>query len=107
MFTADGKLQITHPANLKAVEYLADLINKEGGIKGRFFRNKLDASLAFYNTDLETILRCLKIETLVIAGVMTNMCCESTARDAYYRDYKVFIPADAAKGAAPAAAPKK
>ena len=50
---------------------------------------------AFYNTDLETILRCLKIETLVIAGVMTNMCCESTARDAYYRDYKVFIPADA------------
>jgi nicotinamidase-related amidase len=26
---------------------------------------------------------------------MTNMCCESTARDAYYRDYRVFLPADA------------
>jgi ureidoacrylate peracid hydrolase len=50
---------------------------------------------AFYNTDLETILRCLKIEDIVIAGIMTNMCCESTARDAYYRDYRVFIPADA------------
>lgn len=49
---------------------------------------------AFYNTDLETILRCLKIEDLVITGIMTNMCCESTARDAYYRDYKVFFPAD-------------
>jgi ureidoacrylate peracid hydrolase len=49
---------------------------------------------AFYNTDLETILRCLKIEDLVIAGIMTNMCCESTARDAYYRDYRVFFPAD-------------
>lgn len=49
---------------------------------------------AFYNTDLETVLRCLKIEDIVIAGVMTNMCCESTARDAYYRDYRVFIPAD-------------
>ena len=49
---------------------------------------------AFYNTDLETILRCLKIEDLVISGVMTNMCVESTARDAYYRDYRVFIPAD-------------
>jgi nicotinamidase-related amidase len=48
----------------------------------------------FYNTDLETVLRCLKIEDLVIAGVMTNMCCESTARDAYYRDYRVFLPAD-------------
>jgi isochorismate hydrolase len=25
---------------------------------------------------------------------MTNLCCESTARDAYFRDYRVFIPAD-------------
>jgi nicotinamidase-related amidase len=49
---------------------------------------------AFYNTDLETILRCLKVEDLVITGIMTNMCCESTARDAYYRDYRVFFPAD-------------
>ena len=49
---------------------------------------------AFYNTDLETILRCLKIEDLVISGVMTNLCCESTARDAYYRDYRVFFLAD-------------
>ncbi|HDT12284.1 MAG TPA: cysteine hydrolase [Candidatus Marinimicrobia bacterium] len=50
---------------------------------------------AFYNTDLETILRCLNIEDLVISGIMTNMCCESTARDAYTRDYRVFFPADA------------
>jgi len=50
---------------------------------------------AFYNTDLETILRCLRVEDLVIAGIMTNMCCESTARDAYYRDYRLFFPADA------------
>ncbi len=49
---------------------------------------------AFYNTDLETVLRVLKIEDLVICGIMTNMCCESTARDAYYRDYKVFFTAD-------------
>jgi nicotinamidase-related amidase len=50
---------------------------------------------AFYNTDLETVLRCLKVEDLVVTGIMTNMCCESTARDAYYRDYRVFFPADA------------
>jgi nicotinamidase-related amidase len=49
---------------------------------------------AFYNTDLETILRCLKVEDLVVTGIMTNMCCESTARDAYYRDYRVFFLAD-------------
>jgi nicotinamidase-related amidase len=49
---------------------------------------------AFYNTDLETVLRCLKVEDLVVTGVMTNLCCESTARDAYYRDFRVFVPAD-------------
>ena len=49
---------------------------------------------AFYNTDLETVLRCLKVEDLVITGVMTNLCCESTARDAYFRDHRVFFLAD-------------
>lgn len=48
----------------------------------------------FYGTDLEIVLRCLRIEDLVICGIMTNLCCESTARDAYFRDFRVFIPAD-------------
>ena len=49
---------------------------------------------AFYNTDLEIVLRGLAIEDLVISGVMTNLCCETTARDAYIRDYRVFFLAD-------------
>jgi len=50
---------------------------------------------AFYNTDLEIVLRCLKITDLIITGVMTNLCCESTTRDAYFRDYRVFFLSDA------------
>ena len=53
---------------------------------------------AFYNTDLETVLRCLKVEDLVVSGVMSNICCESTARDAYFRDHRVFFLADATAG---------
>lgn len=49
---------------------------------------------SFYNTDLETVLRCLRIEDLVVTGIMTNLCCESTVRDAYYRDFRVFTLAD-------------
>jgi len=49
---------------------------------------------AFYNTDLEIVLRGLKIEDLVITGLMTNICCESTARDAFFRDFRVFFLAD-------------
>ncbi len=50
---------------------------------------------AFYDTDLQTVLRVLKIEDVVICGVMTNLCCESTARDAFFRDYQTFFLADA------------
>ncbi len=50
---------------------------------------------AFYNTDLEITLRCLKITDLVICGVMTNLCCETTAREAFMRDYRVFFLLDA------------
>lgn len=50
---------------------------------------------AFYNTDLEIVLRCLGITDLIITGVMTNLCCESTARDAYFRDLRIFFLMDA------------
>jgi nicotinamidase-related amidase len=56
---------------------------------------------AFYNTDLEIVLRCKGIEDVVICGVMTNLCCESTAREAYFRDYRVFFLADATGTAHP------
>ena len=49
---------------------------------------------AFYNTDLEIVLRGLKIEDLIVTGLMTNICCESTARDAFFRDFRVFFLAD-------------
>jgi ureidoacrylate peracid hydrolase len=50
---------------------------------------------AFYNTDLETTLRCLGVKDLILTGVMTNLCCDSTARDAFFRDYRVFFLLDA------------
>jgi biuret amidohydrolase len=50
---------------------------------------------AFYNTNLETQLRNRGIETLIITGTVTNMCCESTARDAQFRDYNTIFISDA------------
>ena len=49
---------------------------------------------AFFNTDLDTILRCKGIETLIFAGVGTNACVESTVRDAFCRDYKNIFLSD-------------
>lgn len=49
----------------------------------------------FINTRLDSVLRAKKIETLLIAGVSTNVCVESTARDAFMLDYRVLLLEDA------------
>jgi nicotinamidase-related amidase len=65
----------------------------------RVFRKKRYS--AFHGTDLDAHLRAAGIEDLVIAGVMTNLCCETTARDAFVRDYRVFFLADGTATAEP------
>lgn len=50
---------------------------------------------AFYNTDLEIVLRGMGVTDLIITGILTNVCCETTARDAFMRDFRVFFVADA------------
>ncbi len=49
----------------------------------------------FYATGMEPILRGLGIESLVVCGVTTNCCVETTVRDASQRDYRTFVVADA------------
>jgi isochorismate hydrolase len=49
---------------------------------------------AFHKTGLEKKLRKMGLPDLVIGGVMTNLCCETTARDAFVRDFRVFFLAD-------------
>jgi ureidoacrylate peracid hydrolase len=49
---------------------------------------------AFYNTDLDTILRANGIRTVVLTGVVTNVCVETSAREAFVRDYYVVVVSD-------------
>lgn len=49
---------------------------------------------AFYDTNLEEILHKKNISQLVICGVMTNICCETTARSAFIRGFEVFFCVD-------------
>ena len=46
---------------------------------------------AFYGTDLEDTLRKRQVKKIVITGVMTHLCCETTAREAFTRDYEVYF----------------
>jgi len=48
----------------------------------------------FYNTDLDTVLRANGVRTVVLTGVSTNVCVETTAREAFVRDYYVVLVGD-------------
>jgi ureidoacrylate peracid hydrolase len=49
---------------------------------------------AFINTRLDSVLRTLKIENLIMTGVSTNVCVESTARQGYMLDYNIVFLSD-------------
>jgi ureidoacrylate peracid hydrolase len=55
----------------------------------------------FHSTYLDQFLRANRIETLIITGVATNVCVETTARDGFMRDYYVVIPRDLTEGTSP------
>jgi nicotinamidase-related amidase len=48
----------------------------------------------FYGTNLEILLRVLKIDTLILAGANTNTCVQCSAFGAYNRDLKVIVASD-------------
>jgi ureidoacrylate peracid hydrolase len=49
---------------------------------------------AFIGTELDPLLRAQGVENLVIVGVTTNVCVESTARDGYMLDYHIIVVED-------------
>lgn len=50
---------------------------------------------AFYATELDSILRNLDVNRLVIAGLQTNVCVETTTRTALMKNFEVAVPEDA------------
>lgn len=57
-----------------------------------FKKNTYDA---FHNTGLDEFLAVEGIRQVLVTGVLTQLCCETTARSAFVRGYEVYVPADA------------
>jgi len=49
---------------------------------------------AFHETPLETVLRNLGVDTVIICGTVTNFCCGATAREAFWHGFKVVFGSD-------------
>ena len=50
---------------------------------------------SFFHTDLDLLLRELKVDTVIVCGLQTHICVQHTVADAYYLGYNVIVPKDA------------
>ncbi len=80
--------------SLGAGEPEIEIIDELAPLPGEIVIDKSRPS-AFYGTRLEPVLTGLGIRNLVICGVTTNICVETTARDAGQRDYGTYVVRDA------------
>ncbi|TDC54300.1 cysteine hydrolase [Actinomadura sp. KC345] len=79
---------------LAAGSWDAEIVDGLAPAEGEIVIDKSRPS-SFYGTRLEPVLTNLGIRSLVICGVTTNICVETTARDAGQRDYYVHVVSDA------------
>ncbi len=49
----------------------------------------------FFETTLDETLKKYDVDTVIITGMQTQICVQTTAADAYFRGYKVIVPSDA------------
>lgn len=66
-------------------------------IQARPYQHLVEKNLpgSFTGTGLEEILRKEAIDTVAICGYMTQMCCDTTSRQAFHRGYRVEFLSDA------------
>jgi nicotinamidase-related amidase len=84
----EGSIHVDTP-EWQLMPEIADLQHKEALI---IRKTTYDA---FLGTDLEQKLRDMQIERVVICGVMTDCCCDTTGRSAFCRGFETWMVKDA------------
>jgi len=92
LLNVDTEFEVWGPHAVKG-SWGAEIIDELKPKKGDFHVLKRKYS-AFQGTDLDMLLRELKVDTLILTGVVTDICIQHTAADAFFRGYKIIIPKD-------------
>lgn len=71
----------------------AEIIEELKPVEGDYTLQKRRYS-AFYETGLNSLLRELKVDMVVLVGLVTNVCIQHTAADAFFRGYRIVVPED-------------
>jgi nicotinamidase-related amidase len=83
-------------AGSPGAEMVPELEPGDGG--HRLYKRRYSA---FYATGLDALLRELGVDAVVLTGVLTNICIQHTAADAFFRGYKVYVPIDCVNALTP------
>jgi ureidoacrylate peracid hydrolase len=79
-----------------ATEVIADL-----GPRDEEFHVTKSRYSAFFQTDLDLLLKDMMIDQLIVFGVVTNICVRSTVHDAFFIGYEVVVPRDCCAATGP------
>ena len=90
---SDNELRVWGPHAMKGTKG-AETIPELEPQKGDFVLEKRSYS-AFFETGLDPLLRDLKVDTVIVTGLHTNICDRHTSADAFFRGYRVIVPEDA------------
>lgn len=55
----------------------------------------------FYETDLDEVLKQHGVDTVIVTGMQTQICVQTTAADAFFRGYNIWVPEDGVVSANP------
>ena len=86
------ELCIRNTSDVEFCEGLADSVRPGDHV---FTKHR---SSCFYNTTLETKLRMMGVQVVIVCGVNSSFCVDSTVRDAYFREFDVVIVKDCIAG---------
>jgi len=70
-----------------------EILDELGAIEADWYVEKSRLS-AFFNTNLEGVLRALNADTVLFAGILTNQCVAATSKDAMYRYFRPIVIED-------------
>ena len=85
----DPEFQVWPPHAVKGTEG-AEVVSELKPQPGDYIIPKTSYS-GFFETELDSLLKSLGIEELILTGVVTNICVLYTGADAYMRGYKVSV----------------
>jgi nicotinamidase-related amidase len=71
----------------------AEIVGEVRPVEGDFRIPKRRYS-CFYATGLDALLRELGVDAVVLTGLVTDICVQHTAADAFFRGYKILVPKD-------------